>query len=322
MKVVVTGGCGFIGREVVAQLLKKNYQVTVIDNLNHPIPLIPQKGLIFFNIDLRKNSSQLDDIFKDADYCLHLAAQVGGIKLTGSHSSEVVLNNLQIDTNVLKLASKAKLKKIIYTSSTLVYEQVKRFPLIETDASDLPTPLSSYAFSKWTGERLCQFLAADQKINFSIIRLANVYGINYNILKENSYLHVIPDLIIKILKGNTPLSVYGDGKQRRSFVHVSDAARAIVICMESPKSGKQIFNVSSLEETEILELVEKIWRFSGRKDQIVIKNEKSAQFDPPRTFCDTKKIKKKVNWETKVTLDEGLKELIYWFKKNYDFKIN
>lgn len=88
MKVIVTGGCGFIGREVVKQLIEKNYQVTVLDNLSSSLPLSSQNNLKFFNIDLRDNSHNLDTLFKGADYCLHLAAQVGGIKLTGNNSSE------------------------------------------------------------------------------------------------------------------------------------------------------------------------------------------------------------------------------------------
>lgn len=319
-KIIITGGSGFIGREIIAQLLKKNYEVVVIDNLSHSIPLVPQTNLSFLNIDLRKDDQRLQEVFKGATYCLHLAAQVGGIKLTGSYSSAVVLNNLQIDINVLKSAIQAKIKKIIYTSSALVYEQVKKFPLKEIEASNLPSPMGSYAFSKWTGERLFKFVEADQKMDFSIIRLANVYGINQNILKNDFALHVIPDLIIKVLKDQTPLRLYGDGKQKRSFVHVKDAARAIIACMESTKSKNEIFNVSSDKETEILELAQKIWTLCGRNNKLSFKNEKAAQFDLRRSFCETRKIKKTLNWNTEITLDDGLKELIDWFKKNYDFK--
>lgn len=206
---------------------------------------------------------------------------------------------------------------MIYTSTALVYEKVNKFPFSEIETKNLLVPAASYAFSKWMGERLCHFLSEDQELNFSIIRLTNVYGININLFKKKSHWHVIPELVSKVLSGQTPLEIYGNGKQKRAFVYVSDAAQAIINAMESSKSDRQIFNVSSKEEIEIAELISKIWQICERKDQLALKYGKSARFDLQRSFCNTAKIKKVLGWKTTITLDQGLKEFINWFRNNY-----
>lgn len=315
-KVLVTGGCGFIGREVIKILLEKEYNVLVVDDFSNSTPLKESSSLQVINFDLTKSEEVLE-IFKGIDYCIHLAARVGGINYMSLYQSEVLRDNILIDINTISSASQKNIK-IIYASTVIVYDQLKEQPYKE-DQMIFP-PRSNYGFSKFVGERLCQTFGKDKDLKFSIARISNVYGINYNKLSEKK-LHVIPDLIRKILRDGT-LKLMGGGEQIRTFVHVSDIASALILMMESKSANGEIFNVATSDKYQILELAKIIWGLLKNKESFDFESIDSKEEDFMNSSVDTSKINKLLGWEAKKSLNHSLPEIVKWYSREYGTKIS
>lgn len=314
-KVLVTGGCGFIGRAVVRQLLKKKYDVIVIDDFSNSSPF--EEDLVeIIKFDLTK-SNGLAEILKKADYLIHLAARVGGIKFMNSSQSQILHDNLLMDANIIKGANQVRMKKIVYASTAIVYDKVKKLPHKEIPTSDLPLPRSIYGFSKLVGERLLRVYNQDDGVNYTIARIFNIYGINPNSIPEKK-LHVIPDLIRKILNTKKQLELYGGGRQKRSFVHVDDVADGLITMMENAKADGEVFNIASLEKFRVLDLAEMIWKIIQRKDRFQIKSIPTLPEDLVDSLAEVSKIEKILGWKAKKNMKESLPEIVEWYRKRYD----
>lgn len=312
-RVLVTGGCGFIGREVVNLLLEKKYSVRIADDFSNSRPVRSDKFLEVMRYDLCKNED-IDKIFEDVDYCIHLAARFGGIKFTSSSQGEILHNNLLINVNTISAATAAKVKKIVYASTAIVYDRLTKLPFKEISTDSLLLPKSNYGFSKLVGEKLCKTFNQESGLNYAIARMFNVYGINKNTISKKK-LHVIPDLIRKISDSKNRLKLYGGGVQKRTFVHVWDAARALVLMMENTKANNEIFNVASEEEFRILDLAKMIWSLLGRKEPFYMESIPVLSGDLKEASADISKIRKLLGWESKKTMKESLPEIVEWYKK-------
>ncbi len=311
-RILVTGGCGFIGREVVKQLLEKGYSVIIVDNFSNSVPLEESSSLRVIKIDLTKSEGILE-IFNKVDSCIHLAASVGGVKYMNSYQSKILRDNILIDSNTIYAASQTD-TKIVYVSTVMVYDNLN--PPFKEDQVNIPPPKSNYAFSKLIGERLCQAFSKDKNLTFTIARLSNVYGINPNkILQER--LHVIPDLIRKVLKSNI-LELIGGGRQIRSFVHVSDVANALILIMEKQLNTGEIFNVASKERYKIVEVAKIIWKLLRKKEPFQISEIDLKGEDLMDSSTDSSKIHKMIGWVTKKNLKDSLPEIIKWYQKEYE----
>ena len=226
-KVLVTGGAGFIGSEVVKQLLEKGYKVRVADDLSKKEAKVLLK-CEFLKIDLTNKEVALKAL-DGMDICIHLAAKIGGIGYFHKYPATILSENNKMYSAVFEAAVEKKIKRIIYLSSSMVFESTKKFPSKESDLEKIPPPVSSYGFSKLVGEWYCKAFHDEYGLNYTIIRPFNAYGINEAPGEEVGYAHVIPDLIKKILSGQYPLELLGNGQQTRCFTHVSDIARGIII---------------------------------------------------------------------------------------------
>jgi len=314
-KVIVTGGCGFIGSEVVKQLLDKGYDVRVVDNLSKPESQV-KEGYEFINGDLT-NKDIANEAFSGMDICINLAAKIGGIGYFHKYPATILSENNKIYSATFESAVKHTLQRMVYISSSMVFESASHFPSKEEDSKKIPPPVSSYGFSKLIGEQYCYAFWDEYKLPFSICRPFNAYGVNEYPGHEVGYAHVIPDLVKKILDGQYPLELLGDGQQVRCFTHVSDLANGIITVMESEKAYNQDFNIANPKPVTMFELAQKIWKLTGQKKEFQVKYVQGFTFDIKKRIPDTGKIERLLGWKTKVSFDQGLTEVIGWLKTHY-----
>lgn len=315
-RVVVTGGAGFIGSEVVKQLVSSGYKVRVVDNLSKPESKV-KEGYEFLNADLT-DKSVANAAFADMDICINLAAKIGGIGYFHKYPATILSENNKIYSATFEAAVKNNLKRMVYISSSMVFESATKFPSREEDVGKIPPPVSSYGFSKLVGEQYCEAFWDEYKLSYSICRPFNAYGINEFPGDEVGYAHVIPDLVKKILDGQYPLELLGDGSQVRCFTHVSDLASGIIAVAESGKAVNQDFNIADPSPISMLDLAKLLWKVTGQKKPFKVKFVKGFEFDIKRRIPDTSKIEKTLGWKTKVHFETGLSEVVEWLGKRYD----
>lgn len=311
-RVLVTGGAGFIGSEVVNQLLKKGYNIRVADDLSKDEAKVPQ-ACDFLKVNLANKKAALR-VMEGMDFCIHLAAKIGGIGYFHKYPATILSENNQMYSAVFEAAVAHRIKRIIYISSSMVFESTKYFPSQEKDLTRIPLPLSAYGFSKLVGEWYCRAFRDEFGLNYTIIRPFNAYGINEAPREEIGYAHVIPDLIKKIISGQYPLELLGNGRQTRCFTHVSDIARGIIMAMESSRAINEDFNIGSENEVSMLNLAKLIWKYCGKKNRLEVKLMPGFKFDIKRRVPSSGKARRILGWEPQKQLKEELPKIIDWIE--------
>lgn len=312
VRVLVTGGAGFIGSEVVKQLLEKGYKVRVADDLSKLEANVPY-GCEFLRVDLT-NKSMAFKAMDGTDFCIHLAAKIGGIGYFHKYPATILSENNKIYSAVFEAALAKKIKRIVYLSSSMVFESTKSFPSKEEDLAKIPPPVSAYGFSKLVGEWYCKAFFDEFGLNYTIVRPFNAYGINESPGEEVGYAHVIPDLIKKILSGQYPLELLGDGSQTRCFTHVSDIARGIILAMESEKAINEDFNLGSEREIKMIDLARLLWKKCQMDKHFKAKFVSGFKYDIRRRVPSSKKAEKILGWKPKIKLEKELPIIIEWVK--------
>lgn len=312
VKVLVTGGAGFIGSEVVNQLLKKGYFVRVADDLSKKEAKTP-KGCEFLKVNLTDKKSALRAM-EGIDYCIHLAAKIGGIGYFHKYPATILSENNKMYSSVFEAAVVKKIKRIIYLSSSMVFESTETFPSKEQDIVKIPPPVSAYGFSKLVGEWYCKAFNDEYGLEYTIIRPFNAYGINEAPGEEIGYAHVIPDLIKKILAGQYPLKLLGDGNQTRCFTHVSDIANGIILAMESKKGINDDFNIGSEKEMKMINLAKMLWELCGENKPFKVKFVPGFKYDIKKRVPSSLKAQKILGWRERKNLSEELPKVIEWIK--------
>ena len=293
---VITGGAGFVGSNLVDRLVSIGHKVIVLDNfvsgkksnLSHH----SKKFVKIIKIDISDKS--LDKYFKKADYIFHLAA-LAQIIPSFKDPNKYFKNNVIGTLNVLKAAKKVKIKKLIYAASSSCYGTPKKFPTSEKDKIDLKHP---YAATKFIGEQLVMRYAAMFRMPNISFRFFNVYGPRLNI--SGQYSAVIGNFLSQT-KSRKPLTVVGDGKQTRDFIHVDDLVNAFIQVIKS-KSVNKIYNLGSGKRTSI-NTIAKI--FGGKKKFIPIR-----PGEPKNSVANISKIKNDINWKPKISIEQGIKKLL------------
>ncbi len=172
-RILVTGGCGFIGSEVVKQLVAKGYSVRVVDNLSKKESSV-KEGYEFIKGDLT-DKKVADKVFEGMDVCINLAAKIGGIGYFHKYPATILSENNKIYSTTFEAAAKNKLKRMVYISSSMVFESAVDFPSKEGDIKKIAPPVSSYGFSKLIGEQYCKAFWDEYKLQYSICRPFNAY---------------------------------------------------------------------------------------------------------------------------------------------------
>ena len=303
MKIIVTGGAGFIGSHLAEKLSKKN-KVIIIDNLStgrlKNIASFKNK-IIFKKADLSKKSSSWIKTFKDADKVFHFAA-LADIVPSIQQPCDYFNSNVVGTLNVLEACRKYKVKKIVYAASSSCYGIAKQIP---TNEKANINPQYPYALTKQLGESLILHWSKVYKINCTSLRLFNVYGPRSR--TSGTYGAMFGVFFAQKL-ANKPFTIVGDGNQKRDFTYVSDVVDAFIKASNF-KYSDNIFNVGSGKAVSINYIVNLL---KGKK--IFIKKRPS---EPDITFADIKKIKRLLNWKPKISIEEGVKKILdefidYW----------
>lgn len=197
----------------------------------------------------------------------------------------------------------------------MVFESTESFPSKEEDLAKIPPPVSAYGFSKLVGEWYCRAFNDEYGLDYTIVRPFNAYGINEAPGEEVGYAHVIPDLIKKILQGQYPLELLGDGKQTRCFTHVSDIARGIILAIESERAINQDFNIGSASEIKMINLARLLWKKCQMDKPFKVKFVSGFKYDIKRRVPSSAKARKVLSWKSERNLEDELPEIINWVKE-------
>jgi len=303
MKSIVTGGLGFIGSNLVDQLILKGHKVTILDNLStgrlSNVSHHNKKNIKVVKIDISSNK-KLDKYFKGTKYVFHLAG-LADIVPSIENPNEYFKSNVVGTFNVLQAAKKANIKKFIYAASASCYGIPDQFPTKETDKIN---PMYPYAFTKWQAEELIMHWVKIYKFPAISLRFFNCYGLRSR--TTGAYGAVFGVFLAQRL-AKKPLTIIGDGKQTRDFVHVDDLVRAIIKASLTKKNGK-IYNVAGGKEISVNKIAKLI---SNKRVRIP-----KRPGEPDRSLADISKIKKELNWKPKIKIEEGIKNLLhninYW----------
>jgi UDP-glucose 4-epimerase len=307
-KVVVTGGAGFIGSNLVQRLIDAKNHVVVIDDLSTGCLENIQEFLDKKNIEFVKGSiadiDLLKGCFKDVEYVFHQAALPS---VPRSVKDPVMTNSVNIDgtLNVLVAAKEAGVRKVVYASSSSVYGDTPTLPKQE---SMIPHPLSPYAVSKLTGEYYCQVFTGVYGLPTVALRYFNVYGPRQDPASE--YAAVIPRFVTRILNRESVV-IYGDGEQTRDFTFVADVVRANILAAESDSVG--VFNTAGGRRITLNDLAHIIMRLADNKVDILYEDVRPG--DIKHSLADISQAKEGFEYIPQFDMEKGLKETIAWFQK-------
>ncbi len=332
MKILITGGAGFIGSQLGLYLVEKKHQVIPLDNLKfgYVYNFSGNKNLIgnFIKMDVR--DPKLEGVMKGVDCVFHIAAIVS-LPLCNDNPNEAYQVNVAGTANVLEMARRNNVKKVIFSSTSALYED-ETVPSFEELSIAEPTLI--YSQTKKAAEQICQSFIKMYGMNITILRFFNVYGPHMD-YRPPSYL--ISYIIGCLLRKDQPI-LHSDGKQARDFVYVSDATQICEIVIEHPNAKSEVFNVGSGKTTTVQEIFDIIAKYLGEREINPIYRDPKLIWEKfPRQFkgkyplnplylekevnkytlADCKKAQKLLNWQSKVGIEEGLAKTIAYAKKKF-----
>jgi nucleoside-diphosphate-sugar epimerase len=329
-KIVVSGSAGFIGGYLVQELLGRGHEVVGIDNHSkygkvsrtyddHP-------GYQLVEGDAR-DVDLMTGLLKDADHFVAGAALIGGISYFHTYAYDLLATNERIMAASCDAAIEAhksgRLQKVTYISSSMVFESATSWPSYEGQEREIPPPLSSYGFQKLAVEYFAHAAHDQYGLPYTIVRPFNCVGVGearalgeVEVLSGNVKLamsHVVPDLVQKIVKGQDPLRILGDGKQVRHYTYGGDLARGIATAIEHPDARNDDFNLSTEASTNVLELAEMIWqKLMGPDIPFRYESDTPFEHDVQKRVPSTEKAKRILGFEATTSLSDMLDEVIPW----------
>jgi GDP-D-mannose 3', 5'-epimerase len=322
-KILITGGAGMIGSNLVKKLVKQNNDVIVVDSLwrgkleylndemDKPVIDIQKK---FFNRDLSIAGS-CDDLLEDVDYVVHLADIVAGIGYVFNNQGSLFRQNILINSNTINSVRKSKVKGFLYIGTACSFPETLQnsldyIPLKESDLYPAQ-PESAYGWSKLMGQYETSLLEKETEIKTCTLMLHNVYGSPCDYSEARS--QVIPSLIRKAINyPKDPFIVWGSGLQGRAFIHTEDVVKGIILALDKGW-GKGHIQLGPSICTSIKEIAERVVKISNKSINIEYDLTK-PEGDKARS-ADYSLAKSILGWSPEITLDHGLEEMYLWIEK-------
>ena len=309
MRVLVTGGAGFIGHNLVKALISNQHQVNILDitpSEDSRVKALTQMGASYYRGDIR-DSSAITRAGQDCTHIVHLAAQTS---VPASVENPTLNDEINIigTRNIIDFINSHDIKKIVSASSAAVYGNCDQIPLAEESAGDC---LSPYAESKFQNESDL-FNLVNENTGVHVLRFFNVYGPGQG--TDSNYAAVIPSFVEKIISGQSP-TIFGDGSQSRDFVEVSDVVGLILqILADENDVPNDVYNVATQTETSILELLQLVSKSVTEIDpSIPIPNvnfEGKRSGDIDISLANIAKVKSAFNWQPKQSIEAGIASLV------------
>jgi UDP-glucose 4-epimerase len=333
MKILITGAAGFIGGYLVDELLNAGYTVVGLDNLSKYGDLqTTREG--HPNFDLvrgdAKDASLLNTLLDGCDHFVAGAAMIGGISYFHRLAFDLLAENERITASAFEAAiaarQKGTLQKITVLSSSMVFENADVFPTPEGAQTSAPPPSSTYGFQKLATEYFAAGAYQQHELPYTIVRPFNCAGIGERRARTDAEVysgniklalsHVIPDLVQKVLKGQNPLHLLGNGQQVRHYTYGGDLARGIRTCIEHPAALNEDFNISTSDATTVLELAEAIWKkVHGPDTPFEWISDDPFPHDVQFRSPSVEKARQLLDFEATTTLDDILDEVVPWIRE-------
>lgn len=329
MKILVTGAAGFIAGYVIEALLSHDHRVVGIDNYSkygevkksydhHP-------HYAFIKGDV-KDVPLVKDALSECDQLIAGAAMIGGISYFHEYAYDLLAENERIIASTFDAAIWAfrhkRLNKINVLSSSMVFESAERYPTPEGEQLRCPPPQSTYGFQKLACEYFAKGAHEQYGLPYTIIRPFNCVGIgeqralsDKDVFSGNIKLamsHVVPDLVQKVLKGQNPLRILGDGNQLRHYTYGGDLARGIRLCVENQAALNEDFNLSTERSTTVLELARAIWDKINPDKEFQYLCDPPFRYDVQKRVPSTKKATEILGFNATTELPDILDEVIPW----------
>jgi nucleoside-diphosphate-sugar epimerase len=312
-RVLVTGGAGTIGAAVVRRLLRDgDWEVRVSDQRDAP-------EWMAASCEVHRGDLRSPDEARAAaagcTHVIHLAAIVGGIANFHRLPHTLLEVNNGLYNAVFRAALEEQVERLLYVSSSMVFERATVFPTPEEHLTDCPAPHSAYGFSKLAGEKYCVALHDEHELPFTICRPFNAYGPGELPDAEPGIAHAVPDLIRKVLSGQRPLEIFGSGEQTRTLTHVDDIADGIVTALGHPGAVNEDFNISASDERTVAEIAELVWEACGRDPaEFELSHLPSFEVDVQRRWPSVEKARRVLGWEARVDLEDGIADTVRWLR--------
>ncbi|MGA7622116.1 MAG: SDR family oxidoreductase [Candidatus Acidiferrales bacterium] len=310
MRYLVTGGAGFIGSNIVDELVRRGHQVVVLDDLSagKEANLAAVRSKIDFRSDSITDLAAIQSACYGVDYVIHLAARTS---VPRSVEDPLETNRVNIDgtLNVLIAARDAKVRRIAFAASSSAYGETPTLPKVETMQ---PQPISPYGVSKYVGELYAQVFGRVYGLENASVRYFNVFGPRQD--PTSQYSGVLSRFMLAVIQGRPPV-VYGDGEQSRDFTYIENVVDETLLACEKADASGLVFNGGTGVKITINQVLKMLEKVTGRKIQ--------AKYDPPRngdirdSQADISLARKMLGYEPRVDFEEGLRRTWDWYKTNF-----
>lgn len=331
MKILVTGAAGFICGYLVPELLSAGHDVVGLDNFSkygrvaRSHDTHPRYRLVEGDA---KDLALMAELAEDVDQIVAAAAMIGGISYFHRYAYDLIAENERISAATFDAAigahQRGKLERIVVISSSMVFESTSTFPTPEGAELSSPPPRSTYGFQKLATEYFARGAHQQYGLPYTIVRPFNCVGIGERralrgakVTSGNVALalsHVVPDLVMKVLLGQDPLHLLGDGTQVRHYTYGGDLARGIRLALESPAAVNEDFNLSTATGSTVLELAALIWTKINGDRPFRWTSDEPYEHDVHLRVPDVEKAERVLGFEATTSLDETLDEVIPWLR--------